>query len=257
MNKLFVVPLLVLAMGCVARAQDQNAVSSTNDSFAIEPGDHPNHSLSSEVSAMPVSAAPSSSLLVNARVPYSFGASSLNFAPDRLTISTAMADPAPAAPAPRFVFGGRDDFRWQLGLGMSILRFRSALYYATGLGTNTSVTYFTNDWFGLEGRVTTAFSPTTYIGSHVKFAGYGAGPKLAWREQKFEPFVHAIIGGVHVLPQSAAGSANGFEFQFGGGLGYRFNPRLSTRLTLDWVRTRLFSQWQDDAQVALEAVLHF
>src|SRR2546430_819703 len=34
-----------------------------------------------------------------------------------------------AAPEPRFVFGGRDDFRFQLALGMSLVRFRSQVYY--------------------------------------------------------------------------------------------------------------------------------
>jgi hypothetical protein len=258
MNKLFLVLLLVLAMGCVSRAQDQSASSSAPGTTPAESGDSPNHSaLSSEARAMGLSHGVPSFLLSNARVSARFGRGTTDFSSDEPAVSTAMADPTPAAPAPRFVFGGRDDFRWQMGLGISIVRFRSKPYYATGVGTDTSVTYFTNDWFGLEGRVTTAFSPTTFSGDQVKLAGYGVGPKLAWRDQKFEPFIHGILGGIHVLPQTALGSANGFEFQLGGGMGYRFNPRLSTRLVVDWVRTRLFGQWQDNAQVALQSVLHF
>lgn len=258
MNKLLVLPLLVLAMVCVTRAQEQSASSSTSESTSAELGNTPNHStFSSEAEAIASSDAAPSFLLSSARVSPRFDRATSGFSADKLAVSTAMADPEPPAPAPRFIFGGRDDFRWQMGLGISIVRFRSKAYYATGVGTDTSITYFTNDWFGVEGRITTAFSPTTFSGDHVKLVNYGVGAKLAWREQKFEPFVHGILGGIHVLPQTAFGSANGFEFQMGGGMGYRFNPRLSTRLVVDWVRTRLFGEWQDNAQVALQAVLHF
>ena len=259
MNKLFVVVLLGLGMGRVTCAQDPSAVFATTDGTAAQPGEKSDPSArGSEPGALTAPEAARSFLPGSAPVLASFSGTSANLSFDKQVLSAARPDPSPATPEPpRFVFGGRDDFRWQLGLGLSVLRFRSSLYYATGIGTDTSITYYTNDWFGVEGRVTTAFSPTTYIGSHVKFAGYGAGPKIAWRTKKLEPFAHAIFGGVHVLPQSAAGNANGFEFQLGGGAGYRFNPRFSARIIADWVRTRLFSQWQDDAQVAVEYVLHF
>lgn len=256
MTKLFVGPLLVLAMACAVRAQDENASSVATDNTAALP-DNTLSRAGSETNVALFAGAPPESPVAGARPSATFSRTSADFRFDKPTVSAAAPDPSPAPPEPRFVFGGRDDFRWQLALGISIVRFRSSLYYATGVGTDTSVTYFTNDWFGVEGRVTTSFAPTIYLNEHVKFAGYGFGPKLAWRTQKFEPFVHSIFGGVHILPQTALGSANGFEFQVGGGAGYRFNPRLSTRVVVDWVRTRLWGQWQDNAQVALDAVLHF
>jgi hypothetical protein len=257
MTKLFVGPLLVLTVVCATRAQDTNTPSAaTEDAAAQRDNDLSRTPFSLQAGAASLSHNTPQSLFASARVPPSFGDSSADFRFDKPIISAAVPDPSPA-PEPRFVFGGRDDFRWQMAFGFSIVRFRSSLYYATGVGTDTSITYFTNDWFGVEGRVTTSFAPTIYLNEHVKFAGYGFGPKLAWRTQKFEPFVHTILGGVHILPQTALGSANGFEFQVGGGAGYRFNPRLSTRLVVDWVRTRLWGQWQDNAQVAIDAVLHF
>lgn len=257
MTKLFVVPLLVLAMACAVRAQDKDTPSTPSDDAAQQDNRPSGAPLSSQATAASFWRAAPEPPITGARVSASFDDSSANFRFGKPAVSAAVPDPSPAAPQPRFVFGGRDDFRWQLSLGFSIVRFRSSIYYATGIGTDTSVTYFTNDWFGLEGRVSTSFAPTIYLNEHVKFAGYGFGPKLAWRTQKFEPFVHAIFGGVHILPQTALGNANGFEFQVGGGAGYRFNPRLSTRLVADWVRTRLWGQWQDNAQVAVDAVLHF
>ena len=49
----------------------------------------------------------------------------------------ASAEPAGAAAAaapaakPRFVFGSRDDYRWQLGVGVEYLRFVSSRYDAS------------------------------------------------------------------------------------------------------------------------------
>ena len=182
-----------------------------------------------------------------------------------LSNSTGVAEPGtPAAPAeasaaaaPTFAYGSRDDYRWQLGLGVSLVRFRSSLFYATGVGTNTSVTYFTNDWLAVEGAVNTAFAPTIYHNDHVKFFSYGAGPKIAWRARKLEPWAHVIGGGMHILPQTAGHSQNGFAFDIGGGVDYRFYPHLSLRAEVDWIKTHVLGQWGNSAQANVDIVLHF
>ena len=167
------------------------------------------------------------------------------------------AEATPAAPAPKYVYGNRDDFRFQLALGISLVRFRSPFYYATGVGTNTSIAYFTNNWVGIEGTVITAFAPTIRPGQHVKYASYGAGPKIAWRGRQLEPWAHAIFGGAHILPQVAAFSQNGLGMNFGGGVDYRIFPHLSARLGADYVRTHFFGLWENSAQAYLDIVLHF
>lgn len=253
MNKLCVVPLLVLAMSCAARAQEDRQPPSTAESIATE-----------LTTSAPSDLAGSQSTVVGLSAGLSMSAHASLPTFRKPTADFTFAQPAakntaslPASPEPRFVFGGRDDFRWQLGLGISLLKFRSSFFFATGVGTNTSVTYFTNEWFGVEGRITTSFAPTIFLNEHVKYVGYGVGPKIAWRTQKFEPFVHLIVGGAHLVPKIAGESENGFEFQAGGGAGYRFNPRLSVRIVGDWVRTHMYGEWQENAQGALEAVLHF
>jgi len=40
----------------------------------------------------------------------------------------------------------------------------------------------------------------------------GAGPKIAWRARKLEPWAHVIAGGMHILPQTAGHSQNGLTF---------------------------------------------
>jgi hypothetical protein len=184
-----------------------------------------------------------------------------SFAPPAAPAS-ALGSPAPDAspspsPDPKFVYGGRDDFRWQLAIGADWIRFRSSIFNASAVGFNTSVTYFTNEWFGIEGAVSTGFAPQIFDREHVKLLVYGGGPKIAWREKKWEPWVHAIFGGSHEQPQTAGHSRNSYAIEAGGGADYRFNPRLSGRLEADWVRTGFFSQSQNNFQLMGGVVFHF
>jgi opacity protein-like surface antigen len=241
MKTLLPVALLAVALASTARAQDDHALSASNANTAA---DFANTSAAASFSSSQAlvwsSAEPRPKSTVSLAEPGFFAES---------------AEPSPA-PAP-YVYGSRDDYRWQLALGISLVRFRSSLYYATGVGTNSSITYFTNEWFGVEGNLNTAFAPTINQNQHVKYVSYGGGPKVAWRARKWEPWVHTIIGGVHILPQTAGFSQNGLGLQIGGGTDYRIYPHLSARLELDWVRTHLFEAWQNSAQANLDIVLHF
>jgi hypothetical protein len=169
----------------------------------------------------------------------------------------AAPDALPAAPRPRYVYGSRNDFRWQLALGLSLVRFRSPFYYATGVGTNTSVTYFTNEWLGVEGNINTAFAPTISQNEHVKYVGYGGGPKVAWRKANWEPWAHALVGGLHILPKIAGQGENGFQLQVGGGADYRIFPHLSARIEVDWIKTHVFGVWGNSGSANADIVLHF
>jgi opacity protein-like surface antigen len=245
MKTLLPVALLALATASVARAQDDRALSSTASvNIAVD---------FANTSAVAASGNSSDNFLWPSAQPRPRNTVWLAEPPPL----AESAEPSPASPDPRYVYGGRDDFRWQLALGISLVRFRSSQYYATGVGTNTSITYFTNEWLGVEGNVNTAFAPTINQNEHVKYVSYGAGPKVAWRARKWEPWAHTILGGVHILPQTAGFSQNGFGLQVGGGADYRIYPHLSARLELDWVRTHLFGAWQNSAQANLDIVLHF
>jgi len=176
------------------------------------------------------------------------------------TASAAFPSPGAApgpAPEPKFIFGGRDDYRWQLGLSASWIRFRSSIFNASTVGVLTSLTYYTNDWFAIEGNVNAGYAPTIFQNEHVKVLVYGAGPKIAWRQKRWEPWAHAIVGGSHEQPQTAAGGKNAFAVQAGGGVDYRYNPRLSFRLEGDYVYTKFFSQTQNNFQLAGGVVFHF
>src|SRR6267154_1605231 len=167
------------------------------------------------------------------------------------------AEPASPSPRPKFLYGGRDDYRWQLGIAASWWRFRSSVFNANGVGVNTSVVYFTNDWFGIEGDITGVFASTIFANEHVKIATYGAGPKIARRQKQWEPWLHAIFGGAHEQPQVMGQKRNSYVIKAGGGGDYRWNPRISFRLEGDYVRTGFFNQSQNSFQIAGGVVFHF
>src|ERR1700720_1370906 len=180
MNRRLWVALLALVAASVARAQ--NGLTPPSQSTVNVAADFANTSAANASLKFP------DGLFAPKAEPPLANATSLAEASPGL----APAEPLPAAPEPKFVYGGRDDFRWQLALGISLLRFRSSLYYATGVGTNTSVTYFTNEWLGVEGNINTAFAPTINQNQHIKYASYGGGPKVAWRKANWEPWAHTL-----------------------------------------------------------------
>lgn len=165
-------------------------------------------------------------------------------------------DPAPA-PDPKFLYGGRDDYRWQLGIGASWVRFRSSVFNASAVGVNTSVSYYLNNWLGVEGNILTGFAPEIFDREHVKLANFTGGPRIAWRQRRWEPWGHALFGLSHEQPQTQEGGRNTFAIQVGGGADYRLNPRLAFRLEGDWLHTQFFSQSQNNFVLVGGIVLHF
>jgi len=174
-----------------------------------------------------------------------------------LALPLDNAEPAAPSPRPKFLYGGRDDYRWELGLGVSWLRFRSSVFNASAVGVNTSVVYFTNEWFGIEGNISAVFAPTILVKEHVKIATFGGGPKITYRRNRWEPWLHGIFGGAHEQPQIAGSSRNTYVIKAGGGADYHWNPRISFRLEGDYVRTAFFKQSQNNFQLSGGIVFHF
>ena len=175
------------------------------------------------------------------------------------TPGTPDPTPVPAAPAPKpnFIFGNRDDYRWQIGLGVEVYRFRSNIINATLVGTNTTVSYFTNSWLALEGDIVTGFAPAINVDEHVKYFGGGGGIRVGGRRNRFEPWAHALVGGAPLQPQTAGNSRSALSVQAGIGLDYRLHSRFSIRGETDWVYTTFFNQTQNNFQANLSLVFHF
>lgn len=172
----------------------------------------------------------------------------------------AAPEPQPTPePAPRFYFGNSDDFQFQLGLGYQYVRFRSTPFNANLNGLQTSLSYFVNDWFAIEGNTVAAFGTRVFGGDRSKYLLYTGGGRIAWRHDKrrWEPWMHALVGGIHMIPQTALGGQNSFALQAGGGADYRLTSNVSVRLGADYVRTQLYSQSQNNFQGGAGLVIHF
>ena len=179
-------------------------------------------------------------------------------APASANASAAPADPG-AAPAarPKYVFGERDDYRWQLALGVEFFRFQSNVFNASMVGLNTTVSYYTNDWFALEGNLVTGFAPEIFDREHVKYFGGGGGIRIGTRKARFEPWGHALVGGGHLQPQTAGNSKSALTFTAGIGLDYRLHARLSLRAEADYLYSQFFKQTQNNFQGVAAVVFHF
>ena len=252
MKRLLVSALLLLTDVCVSRAQvtAPNAPQGTDNAA-------PDFSATSAAKA-------ELRLFPSVRDPFSppvaDSVRALSAAPLSTTLAAepALADPPSPSPTPKFVYGSREDYRWQLGLGFAWFRFQSSVFNANAFGEKTTVTYFLNEWLAVEGSLTAVFGPRIYPqNDHSKFAIYGGGPKVAWRQKRWEPWLHGIFGGAHEIPQTAAGSKNSYSIMVGGGADYRWNPRISFRGEGDYVLTGFFSKTQNCFQLSGGIVFHF
>jgi hypothetical protein len=173
-----------------------------------------------------------------------------------VSVPSAALPDAPAPPKPGY---NNDDFyRWDLGVGYEFFHFKSSIFSADLSGLHTTLTYNLKDWFGLEGSLVSAFGGDVF-GNRSKSVLYTAGGRLGWgvSNRRWTPWAHALIGGVHMIPQTAAGGKNGFAVQAGGGADWRWNDRVSLRAEGDYVRTQLYSSSQNNFQLGIGAVIHF
>jgi hypothetical protein len=168
-------------------------------------------------------------------------------------ILSNISSPSASFPAPQPEPGPqaiRDDAvkdTWELGLGYALVGFRSAPFNATVNGLNTTVSYYFRDHLAAEGSFTSAFGSQSSSRATAKYIFYGAGVKLSWGNRKLQPFVHALLGGVHTFPQTAYGN-NGFAIELGGGLEKMLIQRVWLRFEGDYVRSQLYSSGQNNFQ---------
>src|SRR5262249_8048308 len=91
--------------------------------------------------------------------------------------SSAPPEPSPEPP-PRFVYGSREDYRWQIALGYEYIRFFSPSFDANLNGFHTSFSYFTNEWFALEGSFIAALGEKVFANETTRYLLFAGGPKI-------------------------------------------------------------------------------
>jgi hypothetical protein len=247
MKRLVFLSLLSLALSASLSAQQASFLSfgsSGEPSILAAAG-------SSEPSLVPALAIPAAAPAFFASVPWVARSSAPS---PSSALPKALAPPSP--PPPRNDFGNR----WDLAAGYEYVHFSSAPFSANLSGLHTSLAYSLTDWFAVEGSVVAAFGGDVFAaGETAKYALLTGGGRIFWNRdpKRWSPWAHALVGGVHVNPQVAGSSKNGFAFQVGGGVDYFFNPRLSFRGEGDYVLTRLYSGTQNNFQIGVGFVLHF
>jgi len=184
-------------------------------------------------------------------------------APDGLWLwSTATPESASSHPSPaaqtRTRSGSDSRHRLETAVGYSFVKFRSTPITASMNGVNSSVAYYLNNHFAVEGNVTAAFGSKIFDREHTKFLTYTAGAKYSESRGAWEPWAHVLVGGVHMLPQTADGSKNGLAVRVGGGIDYNW-PRESGlwfRVEGDYIRTQLYSAGQNNFMISVGLVYH-
>jgi opacity protein-like surface antigen len=154
--------------------------------------------------------------------------------------SLSAAFPAPQ-PRPQTIRDDDVQGTWELGLGYTFVRFQSSLFNASMNGLDTTFSYYLRDHLAVEGNVTAAFS------EDARYLFYGGGVKVSNGNRKLQPFAHALVGGIHMFPQTAF-SNNGFAFRVGGGAETRLQQQLWLRIEGDYVRSQLYSSGQNNFQ---------
>jgi len=107
-------------------------------------------------------------------------------------------------------------------------------------GWNAAVTGNLNNWFGVTGDFSGAY--TTESGVSFHNYTYTFGPTISSsRNQTFRLFAHGLFGGFHdsaaVSGFSASGS--GFAMMFGGGVDAKIKPHMAVRVgQFDWMSFR-------------------
>jgi len=237
MKRLVLVTFVALAVSVALPAQQASLL---NFDRVAQPSFLAGHSSTSDVSLVPSLAAP-------ATLP----------APSLSAVPSAALPDAPAAP--QYGGGGDVGYRWHLATGYELVHFESTAFSANLSGIHTALAYSFTDWFALEGSIVAAFGGDVFGGEMTKFAMYTGGGRIQWDRtpHRWSPWAHVLVGGVHVNPQLAHVSKDGFALQAGGGVDWSLNPRLSFRGEADYVRTQLYSETQNNYQAGVGVVLHF
>jgi hypothetical protein len=167
-----------------------------------------------------------------------------------------LAPEPPPDPQPHYRESGGLSGSLQIGVDYEYVSFRSAPFNASLNGLHTSFTYFRKDWLGIEGSVVAAFGSSTFNKEPSHLALYNAGPRFVWHRRSWQPWAHALAGGIRVFPQMAS-SVNGFALQLGGGVDYPLRPLVSLRLESDYLWSRLYFSSQNSFQTGAGVVFHF
>jgi opacity protein-like surface antigen len=124
-----------------------------------------------------------------------------------------------------------------------------------GSGWEAALTGNLNDWFGL--KVDLGGNYQSLLGSEAKEYNVLFGPQLSHRVDRFNVFVHGLVGVSH-LGFDHGPSSTGAGWVLGGGVDYNLNSSFAIRpIQLDYHGAHTFSTTQKDARYSVGLVYRF
>lgn len=164
-------------------------------------------------------------------------------------------------PSARFADSPSDEtsprhFHWQFAYSYDFVRFRSVVFDADLSALDIAMIWSRSNWLGLEGSVVCGFGDSTLNKADSHLFLYTAGPRITLNSGGWHPWGHALVGGVHMFPQTAL-SRNGLAFQVGGGVDRSISRSFSARFESDYLRTQLYSSGQNSVVVSVGIDIRF
>ena len=140
------------------------------------------------------------------------------------------------------------------GFGSAFVRFNSSQFRASTRGVPASAAYWLTEHLAFEGQTTSTMGDPKPGPYDAKYFFYGGGVVESRSSGKTRPFLRAMAGGVHLLPQTAH-SNNGFAALAGIGADVRLTERIWLRVEADYVRSQLYGVGQNNLQLGI--TLHY
>jgi hypothetical protein len=236
---------LVLFLSGTAKAQ----TSSINPLLVAVP-----YSISSS-GAVTTAAAPASETLASTAL-VSAPLNTASFLPVATTANSSTPEATPADP--QYVQGVFVNYNWQAYVGYTYFHFDADHGISRSQnGVNFSISYFFNNWFGVEGEFVATHDNPNNQSSWFVFGG--GGPRFRWLAPKgIEVFAHGLVGYSHLTPQTPFGKQEAFAYELGGGADFP-TPfrRLAIRVGADMVGTRYYNNNQFNPKAYAGIVFKF
>jgi hypothetical protein len=168
--------------------------------------------------------------------------------------------PEPATPAaePQTVQGVFEKYSYDVYGGYTFFRFYEVPGVQSNMnGVNGSFVYWYRDRIGPDAEVFASYG--SQPGQNSWFAFYGIGPRVRWIKPKgIDLWVHALVGGVYITPQTPYGGQAAFAGLLGGGVDLNGHHRhMAVRIAIDGIATHYFGTAQFSPKLSAGIVYKF
>jgi hypothetical protein len=168
--------------------------------------------------------------------------------------------PAPANPPaePQAVQGVFEKYSYDVYAGYTFYRFYEVPGVASNMnGVNGSFVYWYRDRIGPDVEVFASYG--SQPGQNSWFAFYGVGPRVRWIKPKgIDLWVHALVGGAYITPQTPYGGQSAVAGLLGGGVDLNGHHRhMAVRVAIDGIASHYFGTAQFSPKLSAGIVYKF